>query len=316
MIFCSVTCFQWVSAHPGVGIVGDSRGNIYYTDLKQVWKIDRHGKKNVAVPKVHSHELYMDADDNLFGEHLWYNGEGLNTWGHYVWCLKSDGSLVKVKEASEGFLENYSFVRDLEGNMYWAEKWKVSRIRKKSPDGVITTLAEGKFKDIRWLHASPGGNLYFTDLTDLYKIDTTGKLTLIAKSLEEKTTLDRNSLRHHIFGIWLDRNDNIYLAVTGGKVVKKITPAGVVTKFLFSTGGWSPTGGVFDDDDNLWLLETNALNQTRVRKIPRQELLLKDTARTPWLKYSVGLFAVAVITFLLIRTMRNFLTSKNELTAR
>jgi hypothetical protein len=25
--------------HPGVGIVQDSRGNVFFTDLKQVWKI-------------------------------------------------------------------------------------------------------------------------------------------------------------------------------------------------------------------------------------------------------------------------------------
>ena len=32
-------------AHPSVGIVQDSRGNVFYTDLKQVWKIAPDGKK-------------------------------------------------------------------------------------------------------------------------------------------------------------------------------------------------------------------------------------------------------------------------------
>jgi hypothetical protein len=40
------------NAHPGVGIVMDSHGNIFYTDLKQVWKIDTHGKQTVVVPRV------------------------------------------------------------------------------------------------------------------------------------------------------------------------------------------------------------------------------------------------------------------------
>ncbi|MBS1544887.1 MAG: hypothetical protein JST14_14725 [Bacteroidetes bacterium] len=31
---------QLAHAHPGIGIVQDSRGNIYYTDLKQVLKLD------------------------------------------------------------------------------------------------------------------------------------------------------------------------------------------------------------------------------------------------------------------------------------
>jgi hypothetical protein len=34
-----------VGAHPGVGIVQDSRGNVFYTDAKQVWRITPDGKK-------------------------------------------------------------------------------------------------------------------------------------------------------------------------------------------------------------------------------------------------------------------------------
>ncbi len=48
-----------VSGHPGVGIVMDSRGNIFYTDLKQVWKISPEGRKSIAVANVHTHELYL-----------------------------------------------------------------------------------------------------------------------------------------------------------------------------------------------------------------------------------------------------------------
>ena len=32
---------SWASAHPSVSILMDSKGNVYYSDLKQVWKIDR-----------------------------------------------------------------------------------------------------------------------------------------------------------------------------------------------------------------------------------------------------------------------------------
>jgi hypothetical protein len=78
-------------AHPGVGIVEDSAGNVFYTDLAQVWRIAPDGTKTVAVPKVHTHELAIDADNTLYGEHLWYNGETANTWGHRVWKRAPDG---------------------------------------------------------------------------------------------------------------------------------------------------------------------------------------------------------------------------------
>lgn len=75
-----------VQAHPGIGILEDSKGNVFYTDLKQVWKISPSGEKTVAVPGVHTHELYLDGDDNLYGEHLWYTGEqkirGVTTYGN------------------------------------------------------------------------------------------------------------------------------------------------------------------------------------------------------------------------------------------
>lgn len=36
--------YYGIWAHPGIGIVMDSKGNVFYTDLKQVWKIDPLGK--------------------------------------------------------------------------------------------------------------------------------------------------------------------------------------------------------------------------------------------------------------------------------
>lgn len=127
-----------VIAHPGIGIVMNSRGEIFYTDLKQVWKISPEGKKSVAVANVHTHELYLDADDNLYGEHLWYEGEASDKWGHYVWKLHASGKLERVIPPREGFREDYqdcSFVRDAAGNMYWAERGEPTVIRKRTPDG-------------------------------------------------------------------------------------------------------------------------------------------------------------------------------------
>jgi hypothetical protein len=131
--------------------------------------------------------------------------------------LKERRKTNKDKRTSPGFLENYSFVRDRAGNMYWAERWKISRIKKRTPDGTITTLVEGKFKDIRWMYSTPSGMIYFIDLTDLYKIDNHGKLTTVAKNIEERNTIfEYTSRKHDIFGIWLDNEQNIYLSVNGG----------------------------------------------------------------------------------------------------
>ena len=59
-------------AHPGVGIVVDGRGNVFYTDLAHGWKRTPGGKRSIFVRNVHTHELFLDVAGNLHGEHLWY----------------------------------------------------------------------------------------------------------------------------------------------------------------------------------------------------------------------------------------------------
>lgn len=291
-------------SHPGIGIVKDSKGFIYYTDLKNVYRVDpKTMRESVVVPNVHTHELFIDVDDNLFGEHLWYNGERLDTWGYYVWRLNSKGILDTIIKPSEGFLDNYSFTRDEAGNMYWVQRFTISRFKKKSVDGTITTIAAGKFKDIRWMHVARNGDIYFIDLTDLYKIDKKGKIILLAKNLHERTSIfEYGSLKHNIFGIWLDKNENIYIAVTGGQTVKRITQEGKVTDILYSTGAWRPTGGLFDNDGNLWLLETKSGPGTkaRVRMIEKTKLTKRPAVTDYVINKTKPIITLAGLAFLLL----------------
>lgn len=82
-----------MDAHPGIGLVIDRAGNIYYTDLKNIWKQSPDGRKRIVVEGVHSHELYMDSEDQLYGEHLWYKPEE-DQFYQYHWCLQNNGKLT------------------------------------------------------------------------------------------------------------------------------------------------------------------------------------------------------------------------------
>ncbi len=155
-------------AHPAVSVVIDSRGNVYYSDLKQVWRVAPDGKRNVAVPNVHTHELYLDAQDDLFGEHLWYEGERIDKWGHYVWKRSPDGKVSIVIPQREGFLRNYSFVRDRAGSMYFANDGRTEILRR-APNGRVSVHARG-FRDIRWMHATPGGTVFLVDDGDVVRV--------------------------------------------------------------------------------------------------------------------------------------------------
>lgn len=284
------------TAHPGIGIVKDSRGNIYYTDLKQVWKISLDGTRKIVVKGVHTHELFIDKNDNLVGEHLWYNGEKLDTWGHYLWRLNREGILDTIIRPAAGFLENYSFCRDSLGNMYSVQRFRPkSKIIKAASNGTVTILAEKEFKDIRWMFVTPGGILYFVDLTDLYKIEN-GNVILIASSLEERTSLfEYSDLQHNVYGIWNDAHENIYVAILGGQVVKKITPSGKVSDIVYSKNLWRPCSGVFDNNDDLWLMETNAVNEVRVRMISKNELATAPPEFTNIINKARPFFVVIIV---------------------
>ncbi len=252
-------------------MVIDSRGNVFYSDLKQVWRISPDGNKSVAVPNVHTHELYLDAKDNLYGEHLWYNGERLDTWGHYVWRRSPDGRVERIIGPRGGFLSNYSFVRDAAGNMYWADR-SANTIRKRTPDGAIVAMARANFNDIRWMTVTPEGTVYLIDRLDLVRVTPDGKVTTIAHDLSSGSILRPLTLigtRHRLMGLWTDRAGNVYVADNAGRAVKRVARDGRVSVVVRSHVPWSPTGGVFDRDGNLWLLEYGDITRVRVRKIAR-----------------------------------------------
>jgi hypothetical protein len=278
------------NAHPGVGIVKDSRGNIFYTDLKQVWRIGPDGSRSIAVPGIHTHELYLDPQDNLYGEHLWFNGEQINTWGSFVWRLRPDGKMDTVVASHEGFNEVFSFNRDLAGNQYQVERATISRIIKKDPHGNVQILAEGRFSDIRWLHVTPAGVVYFIDLLDLYRIDTEGKLVCLAKGLAHKPgNLSLHSARHSIFGLWKDERGHLFAAVYSERTVKKVGADGSISNVAYSLIPWGPVGGVFDREGNLWLMESSLTNEVRVRKINAGQLEGKQSKIIPLLNTLVPL---------------------------
>lgn len=273
-------------AHPSVSVVMDSRGNVYYSDLKQVWWIAPDGKKSVAVPNVHTHELYMDASDNLYGEHLWYEGEATDKWGHYVWRLAPDGKLTKIIPGREGFRDDYrdfSFVRDRAGNSYWAlREARPVVIRKAAPDSKVTDWGAGAgLHDVRWMTATPEGAVYFIDGPDLVRITTDGKAVRLARGLKEyawpQSWLGR-ALQlvsraagdpHNLMGLWTDASGNVYVAVSGARKVKRISPAGSVEVVAESPLGWSPTGGLVAPNGDLWLLEYAGPFSVRVRRLGR-----------------------------------------------
>lgn len=261
-------------AHPGIGIVTNSKGEIFYSDLFRIWKVSADGKnKTVVVPNVHTHELYMDKQDNLYGENLWYEGEATDKWGHFVWKYDANGKFTKVIPNTEGFLSNYSFTRDAQGNMYWIERGKKESIlMKRSLDSKVSIVQTIKTTDVRWQYCQDDGTFFYIDDNDLFKIKDSKVSTV---SLNVDGVQSRNlslTANHSVFGMWTDKSENVYVTIYEKREIRKILTNGKVSIVYTSPLGWHPTGGLFDKGGNLWVLENNDANQVRTIKVNQADL--------------------------------------------
>ena len=70
-------------------------------------------------------------------------------------------------------------------------------------------------------------------------------------------------------GLWTDDKGSVYVAVGRERLVLKARDDGAPVVVARSPGDWSPSGGVFDRDGALWLLEYSSTNAMRVRRIAR-----------------------------------------------
>jgi hypothetical protein len=290
-----------LTADPGNGIVKDSKGSIFYTDLSQVWKISPDGQKTIAVSGVHTHELYIDQYDNLYGEHLWYNGEQLNTWGSYAWRLSSFGKLDTLVGPQEGFMENYSFDRDSIGNMYWIQRWKIKRVIRKSIDGSTTVMVTGNFNHMSRLYVTKDGMVYFLANNNLYKITTAGHVSILAKGIgdENEYNLIKQRPGNSLSNVWVHQ-DTVYISDYTGRKVKRWSPSGKMAIIAQSSSPWSPSGGVIDHQGNLWIMEYSITNTVRLRKIQKNspENSKKNDTDNDW--WPVGLLSGTIAAALIV----------------
>lgn len=255
-------------AHPGIAIIVDSKNNIYYSDLKQVWKMAK-GKRSIVVPNVHTHELYMDKHDNLYGEGLVYNQDAVKFY-HFMWVLRPNGRLDTIMSMREAYLnEDYSLARDKDGNEYFIKQFlkepDTNHIYKRLVDGREVILATGHFKGVRWLHPQHDGSLFYVKHNDIFRISNQGEVQLFATGIgNSKPTFKFSGNSITIWGVWQDNLRNVYVAVFSDQTVKKIQPDGAISDYFKSEGNWAPTHGVFDNNGQLWLLECSDKNEARV----------------------------------------------------
>jgi gliding motility-associated-like protein len=144
---------------------------------------------------------------------------------------KADGTGIAAT-----FNEPAGLAIDEAGNIYVADAFNFS-IRKITPAGVVTTLANysgGAFG----LAVDPAGNIYVADAgnNQIEKITPAGTITIIAGSSIPGSANGTGTAAsfHAPIGIAVDAADNLYVTDQLNNLIRKITPASVVTTFAGS----------------------------------------------------------------------------------
>ncbi len=147
---------------------------------------------------------------------------------------------------------------DSSGNVYVADS-NNNRIRKITPTGVVTTLAgsgsvgsgngTGTFASFNWPRAvavDSSGNVYVADAANrlIRKITHEGVVTTLAGSGSQGSSNGQgtSALFNQIWGIAVDSPGNVYVADTFNHLIRKITPAGLVSTLAGSGAQGSANG--------------------------------------------------------------------------
>ena len=165
--------------------------------------------------------------------------------------LNGTGSAASFRQPS-------GIARDASGNLYVAD-YGNHVIRKITPSGIVTTLAgtgspghvdgmanSAKFLTPTGIAVAASGNVYVAEFygNDIRKITPGGIVTTLAGSATAGSTdgIGAGASFNNPFGIAVDANENVYVADYSNNMIRKITPAGVVTTLAGSTTAGSDNG--------------------------------------------------------------------------
>lgn len=279
----------------------DANGNVYVADTNNstVRKITPAGVVSTLAGSAgntgatdgsgstarfnYPHGVTVDSSGNLFVA---------DTANRAIRKITPGGAVSTVVGTAAGLYGPYGICVDSSENLYIADN--SCSIRKFSSGGVLSTLAgtigslgsadgtgsAARFFQPGGLSVDAYGNLFVADdnAFTIRKITSAGVVTTLAGTAGAASRVDGTSAARFYSpgGVAMDAGGNAYVADSSNNVIRKITPAGVVTTFAGSgirgsadgasnaASFYSPNGVAVDTDGNVYVADGS--NET-IRKI-------------------------------------------------
>ena len=178
----------------------------------------------------------------------------------------------KIRKDEYGENYDFSFVRDRNFSLYEvlknSDSYKI--VLKDSMQEKV--LAQLELNNPTWKYINDENELFIVDHPSIYKLSN-GVVSMMANDISSsRVPFSFVNEEHNIYGIWTDRENKIYVAQYGGREIRCINAQGEITRVAKSGFLWSPVNGLFDNYNNLWVMECKIGGKIRVRKIPQNEL--------------------------------------------
>jgi sugar lactone lactonase YvrE len=279
----TVFLFDSAAAHPAWGIAVDHRGQVYFSDLKTVWKIDAQGKLSVfRAGKDHTHDLNIDEAGNLCGAENSYD-PATQRFFSAVWKMTPAGDFSYLLAPTDNPPKGTSIWKDRDGNMYLVTNFPEREllVLKRTPNGTVTPLVgssdaahgfrQGVPYNLGGMAIATDGTLYFVHGANVSKLTTNSALTPLVRNVVVENASGKPAGASALFGLAVDAQGNVFIADYGNGRILKIAPDGQLATLIRAEESWFPTG-VAVRGGELYILEeshTPAYQPigTRVRKL-------------------------------------------------
>jgi hypothetical protein len=241
------------AAHEGWGIVVDSRGRVYVTDIpaNTIWRISSDGRVEAIRRFIHSHALSLGLDGAVYGTNV-----SLTQPVRSAWRFDSGARFSEIIPPTRGFpLDLQSFLLAPDGSVYSASIYQHPEpaggrelyLLHWSPAGVVDTVAGGpvghadghgraaRFQSIDGMAWLPDGSIVLADGPRLRRVFVDGRVESLGPPL---TTLRWDQ---DLLGVAVGPDGAIYAADFAGRVVQRVVGDRVDTLYRAGTY-WSPAG--------------------------------------------------------------------------